>query len=472
MDNHQPQMFGAYRVIRAIGQGGFARVYLVEDVLGRQWALKQIRQELIDQDAGFRKRFELEARILAGLKHPHIAGIHEFDVQEGYLVIDYVNGGTLQTLLDDDYPDGMDLHTALEILRPLEEALIYIHRDAGFAHLDVTPRNILIQKTRTRGGRTEWHIMLAGFGLARVIDADGRADLGMFAGTPGYWAPEQRGSTKDKPGTRSDIYSLGVVIGEMLTGRKPQEVLDILRGTNNNTLPSALSLEVKQVLQRATEEDPGNRYATVKGLVTAFTRAVEDYKLHRQREGDFDLETTLTVPPTAGSLPDLTIPSSQPAILAYLRTVQPIKIFYCYAHEDRDLRDRIDKHLAGLKRRGHIVVWYDREIQAGKEWEHEIEKHLSTAGIILLLVSANFMDSDYCYGKEMQKALEMHEQGKVRVIPILLRPVDWQDAPFAKLQILPTAAKPITTWPDQDEALEDVAKQIRAVVTTLRTYKS
>ena len=82
------------------------------------------------------------------------------------------------------------------------------------------------------------------------------------------------------------------------------------------------------------------------------------------------------------------------------------------------------------------------------------------------------MSTDYCYGKEMQRALEMHEQGKVRVLPILLRPVDWQDASFAKLQILPTGAKPITRWSDPEEALEDVAKQIRAVVNTLRTRRS
>jgi Leucine-rich repeat (LRR) protein len=157
------------------------------------------------------------------------------------------------------------------------------------------------------------------------------------------------------------------------------------------------------------------------------------------------------------------------ALLAYLRTLQPVKIFYCYAHEDRALRDRIDKHLSGLKRQGHIVVWYDREIQAGMEWEHEIERRLSTSHIILLLVSADFMSSDYCYGKEMQRALEMHEQGKVRVLPILLRPVDWQDAPFAKLQILPTGALSITEWQNQDKALADVAQQIRVVVTILRT---
>lgn len=468
MDNHQPQAIGTYRVVRAIGAGRFTQVYLVEDIRGQLWALKKIHENLIKQDPGFLQRFEREVRIQAGLKHPNVAGVRAFDANEGYLVIDYIGEKTLQDLLDNDYPDGMDLHTALDIIRPIEEALTYIHKDAGFAHLNVTPRNILIQETRTRRGSTERHIMLADFGLGFAIDSDGWADLNGFVGTPGYWSPRQRGSTEDKPGVLSDIYSLGAVIGVMLTGRKPQEVLDILRGTNKG-LRSSLPLKVRQVLQRATEEDPRNRYASVKGLVTAFTRAVEDDKSHRQREGDFDRETTLTVTSIAGSSPDLTTLSSQPAILADLQTVQPLKIFYCYAHEDRDLRDRIDKHLAGLKRRGHIVAWYDREIQAGTVWEQEINIHLSTADIILLLVSADFVNSDYCYGKEMQRALEMHEKGEAYVLPILLRPMDWQDAPFAKLQLLPTGAKPITRWSDPEEALEDVAKQIRAIVTTLHT---
>jgi hypothetical protein len=176
--------------------------------------------------------------------------------------------------------------------------------------------------------------------------------------------------------------------------------------------------------------------------------------------------------PLQSPLPDVIKHGSIPDLLAYLRTLQPIKIFYCYAHEDRDLRDRIDKHLGVLKRRGHVVVWYDREIQAGTEWEREIERQLSTADIVLLLVSADFVHSDYCYSREMQRALEMHKQGKVCILPILLRPVDWQDAPFAKLQMLPTGAKPITSWSDPEEAFEDVAKQIRAVVRTLRARRS
>jgi len=85
-----------------------------------------------------------------------------------------------------------------------------------------------------------------------------------------------------------------------------------------------------------------------------------------------------------------------------------------------------------------IVRWYDREIQAGTEWKRERERNLDSADLLLLLVSADFVHSDYCYGVEMQKALELHRTGKMRVLPLLLRPVDWQDAPFADLQMLPT----------------------------------
>jgi hypothetical protein len=154
-----------------------------------------------------------------------------------------------------------------------------------------------------------------------------------------------------------------------------------------------------------------------------------------------------------------------------IRETLPIKIFYCYAHKDRDLRDRVDKHLGILKRLEQVVVWCDREIQAGTEWEHEIEEKLNTAHIILLLVSADFIASDYCYGMEMKKALELHRTRRAHVLPILLRPVDWQGAPFATLQMLPTGAKPIMQWEDQDEALENVAKGIRSIVNLLRSQK-
>src|SRR5207249_4487011 len=140
---YQSQMFGTYKVIKPIGNGGFAQVYLVEDNLGRPWALKKIHQDLIKRDPSFRERFEREARIQAKLSQEeqgdhHIARVHTFDAEEGYLVMDYIDGRTLQNLLDNDYPDGMDLDTASEILKPIEEALTYIHTVGRFAHLDVT----------------------------------------------------------------------------------------------------------------------------------------------------------------------------------------------------------------------------------------------------------------------------------------------------------------------------------------------
>jgi len=111
----------------------------------------------------------------------------------------------------------------------------------------------------------------------------------------------------------------------------------------------------------------------------------------------------------------------------------PIKLFYCYAREDQKLRDELDTHLEGLHRTGLITSWYDGELVPGMSWGHAIETHLDSADVILLLVSPAFIKSDYCYGKEMQRAIERHRAKQACVIPILLRPVDWEGAPFAHL---------------------------------------
>jgi TIR domain len=148
-----------------------------------------------------------------------------------------------------------------------------------------------------------------------------------------------------------------------------------------------------------------------------------------------------------------------------------VKIFFCYAHEDESLLKKLKSHLRSLQRGGLIKVWHDRDISAGTEWEQEIKAQLNTAQIILLLVSPDFMDSDYCYGIEMQRAMERHERGDAWVIPVILRRVYWEGAPFGKLQALPTDAKPITSheWQSQDDAFYDVAKGIREAIEHLTT---
>src|SRR5215831_8439880 len=140
-----------------------------------------------------------------------------------------------------------------------------------------------------------------------------------------------------------------------------------------------------------------------------------------------------------------------------------VTIFFCYAHEDEDLLNKLKRHLWPLQRQGLIAVWHDRDISAGTEWEQEIKQHLNEAKIILLLVSPDFIDSDYCYGVEMQRAIERHQRGEARVIPVIVRHVYWQGI-LGSLQALPTDAKPVRSWSDVDEAFYNVAEGIRTVV--------
>lgn len=139
------------------------------------------------------------------------------------------------------------------------------------------------------------------------------------------------------------------------------------------------------------------------------------------------------------------------------------EIFNCYSHSDDELRLDLDKHLSSLKREGRISNWCDRKIGPGKDWEGQIDEHINTAHIILLLVSSDFLSSEYCYDIEMKRALERHQAGEAIVIPVILRPVDWEKCPFGKLQALPTNAEPITRCSNRDEGFLDVAKGIRSI---------
>jgi len=144
-----------------------------------------------------------------------------------------------------------------------------------------------------------------------------------------------------------------------------------------------------------------------------------------------------------------------------------IKLFISYAHRDEDLRLELDDHLSNLQRQQIISGWHDRRIAPGQEWADQIDNALNEAQIILLLISARFMASDYCYAKEMVRAIERHDAGEAVVIPIILSACDWQGAPFSKLQPLPKDARPIKNWNDRDEAWLDVVRGLRRVIESL-----
>lgn len=148
-----------------------------------------------------------------------------------------------------------------------------------------------------------------------------------------------------------------------------------------------------------------------------------------------------------------------------------VKIFFSYAPADEHLRKELEKYLSPLKWRGLTTEWYDREIPPGTERAGEIDTHLNTSNIILLLVSSDFIASPYCQDVEVKRAIERHEDGEACVIPIILRPIDWEWAPFGKLQALPTNQQPIQSsfWKNSDEAFFDVAEGIRKAVEKLIT---
>jgi hypothetical protein len=140
------------------------------------------------------------------------------------------------------------------------------------------------------------------------------------------------------------------------------------------------------------------------------------------------------------------------------------KVFISYSHKDEHYRDELEKHLVMLRRNGLIQTWTDRKILPGQEWGKEISTELEASDIIVLLVSSDFLASDYCFDIEVRQAMKQHEQGSSTVVPIILRPCDWHDAPFGVLQGLPKDAKPIKEYSDIDSAFLEVVKGLKKIL--------
>lgn len=150
----------------------------------------------------------------------------------------------------------------------------------------------------------------------------------------------------------------------------------------------------------------------------------------------------------------------------------PLRVFLSYSHKDESLRNELETHLKLMQHLRLIATWHDRLIEAGDEWKNKIDENLELAEIILLLVSADFIASDYCVEKEMKRALERDEKGEARVIPVIVRDVDWTDAPFSKLQALPANGRAVTIWDDKDSAWRSVSEGVKKVAQEMRGKSS
>lgn len=150
---------------------------------------------------------------------------------------------------------------------------------------------------------------------------------------------------------------------------------------------------------------------------------------------------------------------------------KPLKVFISYCHADETLRGELIKHLTPLKHLELVEVWHDRKIPAGTQWAQEISGKLEEADIILLLISIDFINSQYCYDIELERAIEKHEQKSAVVIPIILRSCMWHHTSFSKIQALPKDGKPVCCYQDKDEAFTEIATSVKAIAEPLLLSK-
>ncbi len=253
---HFPQL----EIIKCLGRGGMGVVYKArQKTLNRLVALKLLAPER-SNDAKFAARFEKEAQALAALNHPHIVTIHDFGQAGGYfyLLMEYVDGVNLRQAMQ---AGRFTPEQALAIVPPVCEALQYAH-EHGIVHRDIKPENLLLDKT----GR----VKIADFGIAKMIGTtaeNGGESLSQPFGTPAYAAPEQRGD-KSQVDHRADIYSLGVILYELLTGELPNDKLEP---------PSKhvrIDVRLDEIVLRALETKPELRFATAADFRTQLAGAV------------------------------------------------------------------------------------------------------------------------------------------------------------------------------------------------------
>jgi len=309
---------GKVRIEKLIARGGMAEVYLGTHLtLGRPVAVKMLLSYLEDQPET-QMRFQREAHVVAGLRHPNIVQIFDFDVLDGqpYIVMEYLPGPSLATYLKSLHERGqrLSLPVVAHLTYSLASALEYAHAQ-GVVHRDVKPANIILHSKRGPVNLygplpDDLEPILTDFGLSRLVDAQYRTASGMVAGTPAYMSPEQaRGEQVD---SRSDIYSLGIVLYEMLAGRVPFEAestMGVLLKHINDTPPPIPNLPPAQqaVIDRALEKDPRRRYQTPGQLAEEFANAIGATLPNISTPSSASLKTlppTLTPAPVSRGLSD------------------------------------------------------------------------------------------------------------------------------------------------------------------------
>lgn len=299
-----------YRIVGTLGTGGIGAVYRAAQLpLARPVAIKVLHDDYLSFDE-LRARFEREARVLSALTHPHVVSISDYgiDGERPYLVMELLEGRTLEEVVR---LDPMDPARALDLIRQILEGLAFAHHK-GVAHRDLKPANIFLQ--RLRDGSE--HVKLLDFGLARMVSTDddeANIDLtkrGVVFGTPAYMSPEQAAGTPAD--VRSDVYTAGLLLFELLTGRRPfigETRAELLRAHLTDLVPRLASVrprlraqtDLVELLDLATAKDPTERFADAGELLEAFDAIDGDLAWlvgeHEVSSATTQISTKRTLPP-------------------------------------------------------------------------------------------------------------------------------------------------------------------------------
>jgi len=273
MDNVQPgQQLGPYRIINQIGQGGMATVYKAYHAAMDRYVAVKVLPRQFAESKEFMGRFQQEARTIANLEHPHILPVHDFGESGGitYFVMRFLDTGTLKERIA---AGSLSLAEVDRLFTQLADALGYAHQ-RGVVHRDIKPSNVLVD---ARGD-----VFLTDFGIAKLMEGAAQfTATGAITGTPAYMSPEQ--AQGEKLDQRSDIYSLGIVLYEMVTGRVPFEAetpLAVILKHMQAPLPlpssikPGLSPEIERVLLKALAKDRNDRFAACKEFLNAWKFAL------------------------------------------------------------------------------------------------------------------------------------------------------------------------------------------------------
>jgi serine/threonine protein kinase/formylglycine-generating enzyme required for sulfatase activity len=391
-----------YEIVELLDEGGMAVVYKAYDIrLNRTVALKIIPKEKFNKEQleEILQRFDQEAKALAQLSHPNIVPILDYGEWDGspYLVLEFLSGGTLRKWME---PEPLPWQVAINVILPIMDALMYCHKH-GILHRDIKPSNILFREEDTP--------VLTDFGIAKLLGIVGNPPktlTGGFVGTPGYMAPEQQNnSNHTQLDVRMDIYQLGTVLYEAITGRRPSDLANVVE-----TIPSAktyapnLPVVFDKIILKALEVQPTDRYQSMEEFKAALQNALNNHPLSSEIQGQIPSKTFVKLSKTSDT------------------KSRPLPIFLCYAWSDEENVVNLGRVLRqdGMRTRPDKKNSKPGNTNPGTNWKDKLFKEIQKSEALVVCLTNNSATRGRKLKPEIKLAMEMAHARSIPIIHVRL----------------------------------------------------